>query len=185
MDPRITRTRGRLQDALFELAAERGLDNVTVIDIAKRAGVNRTTFYLHYSDPETLLADAIDAVAERAGAGLPVIDIAAEEPPEQLIEFLAHADQNADLYRLVFTEPGYGVALSRLRSRLVSLIEDRMELGIVPPPVGIPPQILAAAIGGSILGVIGAWLTQEERAKPATAARWIWTVTIPASGSES
>lgn len=185
MDARITRTRGRLQGALFELAAERGIDNVTVSDIAKRAGVNRTTFYLHYSDPETLLADAIDAVAERAGAGLSAIDITATEPPEQLGEFLSHADENAELYRRVFTDPGYAVAFARLRSRLVGLIEERIATGLVPPPADVPPHVLAASLAGSILGVIAAWLVEEDRADPATAARWIWAVALPTSGSEN
>ena len=63
MDPRIARTRQSLQAALFELARERGLDEITVADIAERAGVNRSSFYQHYSDKDTLLADAIDAVA--------------------------------------------------------------------------------------------------------------------------
>jgi AcrR family transcriptional regulator len=34
----------------IELAAERGFDAITVGDIARRAGVNRATFYRHYQD---------------------------------------------------------------------------------------------------------------------------------------
>jgi AcrR family transcriptional regulator len=39
-----------LQEALIELAAERGFDAIAVGDIARRAGVNRATFYRHYQD---------------------------------------------------------------------------------------------------------------------------------------
>src|SRR5690606_15118949 len=71
VDPRIARTRRSLQEALFELARERGLDEISVADIAERAGVNRSSFYQHYSDKDTLLADAIDAVVEEAGTAIP------------------------------------------------------------------------------------------------------------------
>ncbi len=70
MDVRVARTRKRLQEALFALARERGLDDVSVSDIAEHAGVNRSTFYQHYSDKETVLADALDALLAQAGAQL-------------------------------------------------------------------------------------------------------------------
>ena len=47
MDPRIARTRGSLQEALLELARERELDDISVGDVAERAGVNRSSFYQH------------------------------------------------------------------------------------------------------------------------------------------
>jgi GAF domain-containing protein len=50
IDPRVRRTHKLLQEALLELAAERGFDAVTVGDIARRASVNRATFYRHYQD---------------------------------------------------------------------------------------------------------------------------------------
>ncbi|MEZ5190283.1 MAG: helix-turn-helix domain-containing protein [Schumannella sp.] len=67
MDPRIARTRRSLQEALLELARERELDDISVGDVAERAGVNRSSFYQHYADKETLLADALDSAAEGRG----------------------------------------------------------------------------------------------------------------------
>lgn len=182
VDPRIAKTRARLQRALFELADEKGIDRVTVSDITHRAEVNRTTFYLHYADAETLLADAIDGVAERALLALEEIDIASAEPPAQLTEFLRHTDENARLYRQVFTEPGYAVALSRLKDRLIGTIYSHADADGAEPPADIPLPIFAASVAGSILGVIGAWLEGEDRAEPAVVAKWIWEISRPASG---
>ena len=106
MDPRIARTRASLQEALFALARERPLDDITVADIADRAEVNRSTFYQHYSDKETLLADALDAVAEAAGAALPERIQIGDEPPHVLTMFLEHFDENAELYRQVLGRAG-------------------------------------------------------------------------------
>lgn len=55
VDPRITRTRKLLRDALASLLAEKTFESITVQDIAERATVNRATFYAHFSDKFALL----------------------------------------------------------------------------------------------------------------------------------
>ncbi|MDE0573567.1 TetR/AcrR family transcriptional regulator [Demequina sp. B12] len=177
MDARIVRTRRRLQEALFSLARERGIDHVSVSDIAERAEVNRSTFYQHYSDKETLLADALDMVAAEAGAQIDGIDPAAERAPTVLVEFLLHIEAHADLYRRVFTEPGYGVVLSRLREQLHQAIiaaaqDERVH------SIDVPPHVVAAGVAGSIIGVIGAWLSMDDRPPALEAAQWVWTVLL-------
>jgi len=176
MDPRTAKTRLHLQEALFELVAERGIDDVAVSDIAQRAGVNRTTFYLHYSDKETLLADALDLVAQRAGADLDHIDVASAEPPEALVDFLAHVYDLADLYRRIFTEPGYGVALARLRVHMIQAIERLADASPTDRAPDAPAGFVAAGVAGSILGMVGAWLESEPLASPREVARWAWAV---------
>ncbi len=56
-DPRSIRTRALLRDSLIYLAAETKFNNLTVSDITQQAGLNRTTFYLHYSGINELLDD--------------------------------------------------------------------------------------------------------------------------------
>ncbi|WP_062076671.1 TetR/AcrR family transcriptional regulator [Demequina globuliformis] len=181
MDARIVRTRRRLQEALFSLARERGIDHVSVSDIAERAGVNRSTFYQHYSDKETLLADALDLVAQEAGAQLGDIDPAAERAPAVLVDFISHVDAHAEVYRRVFTEPGYGVVLSRLREHLHHAILAAAEHDDAHA-IDVPAQVVAAGVAGSIIGVIGAWLSLDERPDAAEAAQWVWTVLLGLGG---
>ena len=54
-DPRVTRTRGLLEDAFMDVVAEQGFQSVSVKDITDKAGVNRATFYAHFSDKYELL----------------------------------------------------------------------------------------------------------------------------------
>jgi AcrR family transcriptional regulator len=54
-DPRITRTRKLIRDALVSLLAEKNFESITVQDIAGRATVNRATFYAHFTDKFALL----------------------------------------------------------------------------------------------------------------------------------
>jgi AcrR family transcriptional regulator len=55
VDPRVTRTRKLIRDALTTLIAEKSFEAITVQDIAERATINRATFYAHYTDKFALL----------------------------------------------------------------------------------------------------------------------------------
>lgn len=49
-DKRIDATRAKIKRAFTELVAERGLDRLSMSDIARRADLNRGTLYLHFTD---------------------------------------------------------------------------------------------------------------------------------------
>ncbi len=59
VDPRVKRTRGMLRTAFMELLGEKSFEDVSVADVTERAGVNRATFYDHYTDKYGLLEDVI------------------------------------------------------------------------------------------------------------------------------
>jgi AcrR family transcriptional regulator len=55
IDPRVRRTRSMLGQALTDVLAQKNFQTVSVQDITEKAGVNRTTFYLHFPDKFALL----------------------------------------------------------------------------------------------------------------------------------
>ena len=55
VDPRVTRTRKLIRDALISLLAEKTFSAINVQDVAERATINRATFYAHYTDKFALL----------------------------------------------------------------------------------------------------------------------------------
>ncbi len=55
LDPRVTRTRKLIRDALTSLIAQKSFEAITVQDIAEQATINRATFYAHYTDKFALL----------------------------------------------------------------------------------------------------------------------------------
>jgi len=175
MDPRSQRTQRALQQAALELAVERPLDAITIGDIAERAGVNRSSFYQHYSDKETLLADALDALVEQAGASIEVTPEAMEDTPEGLVAYLAHVDEHAALYRWAVGAHGSAVVTARLWERVEALVREHLAVsGGDPRYAGIPAEVVAAGVAGSALGAVRAWLDADPRADVATAAGWIW-----------
>jgi AcrR family transcriptional regulator len=74
--------RGRLAEAALELYRERGYDQVTVAEIAKRAGLTERTFFRHYADKRevlfygaTVLQGAFVRGIDEAPAELAPIDV--------------------------------------------------------------------------------------------------------------
>ena len=178
MDPRIARTRRSLQEALFELARERELDDISIADIAERAGVNRSSFYQHYSDKDTLLADAIDAVVEEAGTAIPQLTEISAEPPAILVEYLHHVDSNAAVYSRIFGEHGSPLVVARLRDRIQTIVIDAVATSHQDAFGEIPSDVLAAGLSGSVLGVLEVWLTRDPRPPVETAVQWLWKVLL-------
>jgi len=176
MDLRVERTRRWLQDALFELAKERPLEELTVADIAHRAGVNRSTFYQHYTSKDTLLADALDTAVDQAGAFLPESITAPDGPQRALLEYLRHIDERAVVYRRVLGRHGSATISARLRDRIEAVAHQGLARMDTRTLDGVPLDVVSAGIAGSALGVIEAWIMREPRPSVETAAGWVWRV---------
>src|SRR6202035_2298884 len=66
--------RGRLEQAALELYLERGFEQTTVAEIAKRAGLTERTFFRHFADKREVLfsgAGALEELLVSAVAGAP------------------------------------------------------------------------------------------------------------------
>ena len=56
-DRRLLRTKKVIIAALMQLLTEKDLSEITVTELAERAGINRKTFYLHYDRVEDIIED--------------------------------------------------------------------------------------------------------------------------------
>lgn len=59
IDRRVVRTRRAIHDAFAELIQESDYSKITITELAKRADIDRKTFYTHYSSIDNLLEDII------------------------------------------------------------------------------------------------------------------------------
>lgn len=80
--PAMTRTRHtateeRIREALCELLPQRSIEGITVSDIARAAGINRGTFYMHYTDKFDLVGQQVDRIM--ADLAVIVLDGALED----------------------------------------------------------------------------------------------------------
>lgn len=67
-DRRVVRTRAAIEHAFRELLATTPYDKITVSSVARVAGINRKTFYLHYDSVDDLLVHVIERAVVGAAA---------------------------------------------------------------------------------------------------------------------
>ncbi len=64
IDRRIVKTKASIKNAFMLLMVKKQLNKISVSDVAAKAQINRSTFYLHYSDVPAVLTDIENEIAE-------------------------------------------------------------------------------------------------------------------------
>ena len=68
MNRNAQRSRRLLKEAFMELLAEKPYESITVSDVARKADLNRGTFYAHFDNVDDLMrsvmADTADTISE-------------------------------------------------------------------------------------------------------------------------
>ncbi|WP_327351320.1 TetR/AcrR family transcriptional regulator [Streptomyces sp. NBC_01304] len=174
-DPRSVRTRAKLRRALLEEGARRPLAELGVAALARRAGVGRATFYLHYADMEALavdacadvVRDAVDALHAWRGAPDPA------SPPPALLAFFEGLTPHAALYRELL-RPGGGGPLGRvLHQDLRARSHEERSLAGAPEP-----ELIASAVAATFAGVLADWLHGLIAASADQIAHQVWRLLV-------
>ncbi len=176
-DPRTLRTRRALQDSFKALMGEKGFHDITVGDVAERAGVNRATFYAHYEDKYDLLEDTIRAMfGQTLQWRLPEKASLSEENVQSLIlavcDFVRQIQGSCTPSKREF-EPlverevkaqVYEVLLGWLRERhhAQSRGHDRAGSGSSSGSRGAPLELVASIGSWSIYGAAARWASESH-----------------------
>ncbi len=108
--------RGRLEKAAYELFLDRGYDQTTVADIAKRAGLTERTFFRHYADKREVLFGGSTGLQDEL---LRTLDrVAPEHPPIEAVRIAVEAISALMHGRLM---------LARERRRIIAAHPDLQE----------------------------------------------------------
>lgn len=162
-DRRVVYTRERLGDALIALVQEKPIDNITVQEVLERAGVGRSTFYVHFRDKDDLLLSQFEAGLEMWSSALS----RGRERSNRIAavaEFFAHAASGKKLYRAL-------VNSDRIHA-FFELAEGYFARGIAQRLREIGPSNLeqldarARAIAGSLLSLLKWWLDRGAKEPP-------------------
>ena len=72
-ESRYANTASLMDEALLLLLEQKDFDRITVKELCQKAGVNRTTFYLHYESMRELLEETVEMINERFKESLSAI----------------------------------------------------------------------------------------------------------------
>ena len=86
----------KMDEALLELLKKKDFEYITVKEICKKAGINRSTFYLHYETINDILTECVEYINQKC------FDRYSDEQ-EKIKDCLAEAD----LKDLIFISPEY------------------------------------------------------------------------------
>ena len=102
---RTQMTRILFRTALIELMQEKPFNEITIKEICEQADLNRTTFYLHYTDQSALLSDVENEVYQKTLETLKNVKPSADAPG-MIAAFLEYVKSNASLFRVLFFDAG-------------------------------------------------------------------------------
>ncbi|MET0931373.1 MAG: TetR/AcrR family transcriptional regulator [Aeromicrobium sp.] len=171
-DPRAVRARDALVAAFDDTVADRAADELTVSALCRAAGVNRSTFYQHFSSPEDIalqglgeLFDLIrDADIVMRSAGSPITPAeASRRAIGGVVTFLE--SRRSSYARLIGP-----TAPTQLRAAVSdAFIEHSVESisRMAGRPADADPVLVARFLAGGVLSVLGSWLAEPADDWPA------------------
>lgn len=105
-------TAARMDEAFLELLEQKDFAYITVKELCAKAGVNRSTFYLHYETLADLLAESAQHIIDRFVAAMPqntqeFLKKLPERPveelylitPEYLVPYLTYVKEHRRVFR--------------------------------------------------------------------------------------
>jgi len=98
---RRRQSRKKMEEIFMDMLKETDLNKISVTDICKRAGVNRTTFYSNYEDIYSL-ADSVREGIKEEVAKLYMDEIKESRRDHNFLKLFCHIKENPDLYRTYF-----------------------------------------------------------------------------------
>lgn len=102
MDLRIVKTKKSIKNAFLELRKKKPLERITVRELSEAAMINKTTFYLHYSDMYELADEIENDTIQKIFNELPCLDSLFTNPAKLTKEIVTAFYNNHDIISTLF-----------------------------------------------------------------------------------
>lgn len=124
IDKRVIKTRSAVFNAVLELAAEKELNKITVVELCDRANINKSTFYLHYKDKNDCLEKCFDYLTDRVLDCVKDIDYnqMSVAPEETVKKILDSTEENLPIIKKFKDTVIYASVISNLKTKVVDAI---------------------------------------------------------------
>ena len=167
MDLRKRRSQEKLQVALAHHLQTQTIDEITIGQLTRTAGVSRQTFYSNFDSKQSILVNRIEMLFERSRAYFATIltrhDLGREEVVELALKnLLEECDKDKTVMRAAFTGRAGIQCLSLLKMLLSKLIADRILFQFGHNFSKQEMEIISEFVAGGVIGTIQGWLLEEN-----------------------
>lgn len=168
LDPRVVRTQRLLLEALKDIIVEEGYESVTIREIVRRAGINRSTFYLHFRDKHDILArlhnDILEELTESFNYQFNYETVLDDfknrnKPVKSNVAMFKHIQKYSDLYLHMLDEKEF-------RDSVVEILKDE----VLRYRRSVWDAIFMAS---GVLGVLLHWLENEMNESVLEMSLWL------------
>jgi AcrR family transcriptional regulator len=169
-DPRIIRTARACAQAIAELASQRPVSQITVADLADRAGVTRATFYHHYSSPLELLIQVLYADLERGHRMEEARRADGGYSATQMLRLATgdvadHVERFKAVYQHALRDPADDGVYEALARHFTDYALAFIARSTHPDLPAASHQVIAQFVAHGFAGAIRAWLSDDSVTK--------------------
>ncbi len=158
----------RMDKALLQLLEKKDFEYITVKEICALAGVNRSTFYLHYETISDLLSECISRVMEQFCSSITetpenFMETVRNAPLEQLylitpkylLPYLSYVQSHKAIFKLFLSKPNVFGADKIYHDFIGPVLNQILERHNIP--VDNRKYILSFCVEG-LMGIVKRWL---------------------------
>lgn len=164
-------TAARMDEAFLELIEKKDFAYITVKEICEKAGVNRSTFYLHYETLDDLLAESVQHIIDEFIAFMPhdtadflekLQNRRLEElyliTPEYLVPYLAYIKEHRRIFQAAIAQASLlqmEDTYQKLNRYVLTPILNRYQV-----PANVQKYMMQFYIQG-LMAIISQWLKDD------------------------
>lgn len=182
-DRRIKYTKMVIRDSFIALLENKPIENITIKAICEEADINRTTFYMHYTDQYALLQSIKQDLYNNiqtylSQLGQDPADPNALRQAEKIFDYLK---ENARVTKLLLSERGDFMFQKQVMQLVYDLIMNQLRIA-----KSISTQdaeyVYEYAITGCV-GIVQKWLNEDMQKSTKTMAKMVVNMTLGLFGS--
>ena len=181
-DLRIIRTRQMIKTAFFQLISEIGFEKITVQNITKKAVINRSTFYLHYTDKFHLLNQLENEILEGLKEILSKTDfdpilkgVSDEKPFPHVIKVLEYVKENEQFFTLIMSSNGDPSFINKMGEIAKFVMYEKVLRKGMFNKLKIPENYLSSLLISIFTSFINEWLKTGLKETPYEVAHMVTT----------
>ena len=148
---------------------EQPVSAVKVKELCERAGINRTTFYLHYGSPGDVLKDIEKDFSSETEEYLTSISPSLNDVM-YIQAYLDFVEKNADVYRILLIEPQYREFQRQFLQEMIRIIQREYAPTV---PEEIQAETYAFILHGN-MAIIRNWMDSNFQKDKASIAQLMY-----------